>query len=175
MQHRPVKFPSVLGHKNLDSVHIYCSQERKQSSTWWKHLICIFYVHFFLSKGMKILIWKPWIFLCFFFFIFEGVKYSATMETVPAAWGREQNTKKCAAVACYRQGEPERQLKVKEFGDSGWILSSSTSFEFLIHRQVLCYDKLYYYFFKYNIKKHYFDNHAKAEYSEGKFQQKAKP
>lgn len=30
-------------------------------------------------------------------------------------------------------------------------------------------------FFKYNIKKHYFDNHAKAEYSEGKFQQKAKP
>lgn len=143
MQHKPVKFPSVLGHKNLDSVHIYCSQERKQSSTWWKHLICILYVNFFLSKGMKIVIWKPWILLCFFFFfIFEGVKYSATMETVPAVWGREQNTKKCAAVACYRQGEPERQLKVKEFGDSGWILSSSTSFEFLIQRQVLCYDKL---------------------------------
>lgn len=30
-------------------------------------------------------------------------------------------------------------------------------------------------FFNVTSKKQYFDNHAKAEYSEGKFQQKAKP
>lgn len=174
MQHRPVISICFRPQKFRFSPHIL--QPGKKAVF---HLVEASYLYFLCSfipfqgdgnfdlEGMN--------FFVVFFFIFEGVKYSATMETVPAAWGREQNTKKCAAVACYRQGEPERQLKVKEFGDSGWILSSSTSFEFLIHRQVLCYDKLYYYFLKYNIKKHYFDNHAKAEYSEGKFQQKAKP
>lgn len=114
------------------------------------HLVEASYLYFLCSFFSFPRGWKLWFgsreFFCVFF-IFGGVKYPATTETVPAVWGREQNTKKCAAVACYRQGEPERQLKVKAFGDSGWILSSSTSFEFLIQRQVLCYDKLYYYFF----------------------------